>query len=120
MMNRRGFLSGLAGVFAAGVAPAIVSNPMKIFVPKQDIVLPRTGRGLTSSIFHIDEAPFIDVPPTWDPKLAGEIQEQLVEKIRQMSYQLYTDSGYVTAAQQVDRLVIQEPKMVQYLQGGLA
>lgn len=34
-MKRRGFLGGLAGILAAGVAPAIVSNPMKIWVPKQ-------------------------------------------------------------------------------------
>lgn len=36
-MKRRGFL---AGILAAGVAPAIIHNPMKIFVPKQEIVLP--------------------------------------------------------------------------------
>lgn len=34
-MNRRGFL---VGCLAAGVAPAIVSNPMKLFIPK-DIIL---------------------------------------------------------------------------------
>ena len=33
-MQRRGFL---AGILAAGMAPAIVHNPMKIFVPRQGI-----------------------------------------------------------------------------------
>jgi hypothetical protein len=38
-MNRRGFL---AGILAAGTAPAIVraESLMKIFVPKQEILLP--------------------------------------------------------------------------------
>ena len=35
MIGRRGFLTGLAGIFAAGVAPAIVTQPMKIWVPKR-------------------------------------------------------------------------------------
>jgi len=33
-MNRRGFLGGLAGIFAAGAAPAIIHDAMKIVVPK--------------------------------------------------------------------------------------
>jgi hypothetical protein len=37
-MNRRGFLTGLAGIFAAGVAPAIVTQPMKIWVPKRSSI----------------------------------------------------------------------------------
>jgi len=44
-MKRRGFL---AGILAAGVAPAIVHNPMKIFVPKQEIQ--RAGLGLIESM----------------------------------------------------------------------
>ncbi|MNU19617.1 hypothetical protein D3C71_78480 [compost metagenome] len=61
-MKRRSFL---AGILAAGVAPAIVHNPMKIFVPKQEIDIAsfypkELGRGFTSSIFHIDEAPYQD------------------------------------------------------------
>lgn len=35
-LRRRGFLQGMAGILAAASAPAIVSNPMKIFVPKRD------------------------------------------------------------------------------------
>lgn len=34
MISRRGFL---AGIIAAGVAPAIIKNPMKLWVPKQEI-----------------------------------------------------------------------------------
>ena len=33
-MNRRGFLGGLAGIFAAGAAPAIIHDAMKIVVSK--------------------------------------------------------------------------------------
>jgi len=36
-MKRRNFLGGLAGILAAGAAPAIVHNPMKIVVPKRTI-----------------------------------------------------------------------------------
>lgn len=38
-MKRRNFLGGLAGILAAGAAPAIVHNPMKIVVPKRTIEL---------------------------------------------------------------------------------
>ena len=38
-MRRRGFLTGLAGILAAGAAPALVREPMKIWVPKKDIQL---------------------------------------------------------------------------------
>ncbi len=34
MIGRRGFL---AGIIAAGVAPAIIHNPMKIWVPRTDL-----------------------------------------------------------------------------------
>jgi hypothetical protein len=34
-MQRRHFLQGLAGILAAGVAPAIIAEPMKIWVPKE-------------------------------------------------------------------------------------
>ncbi len=37
-MNRRGFLKGLAGIFAAGVAPAVVGSD--ILMPVRDLVLP--------------------------------------------------------------------------------
>lgn len=115
-MKRRGFL---AGILAAGVAPAIVHNPMKIFVPKQDIVLSRTRRGLTSSIIYLDEVGFFNTPPIWDPELeVQQIQDQIVEKIRQMSYRLYTESGYIAAAQEVNGLAIQDPAVVQYQAGG--
>jgi hypothetical protein len=116
-MKRRGFL---AGILAAGVAPAIVHNPMKIFVPKQDIVLPRTGRGVIGLLSQLDGAGLsMDFQRASDPGLAvRQIQDKIAEKIRQMSYQLYTESGYVAAAQQIDRLVIPDPKMVQYLVGG--
>lgn len=59
-MKRRGFL---AGILAAGMAPAIIHNPMKIFVPKQEIIVPKVGRGLRSPIYHIDEAAF------WKPEV---------------------------------------------------
>ena len=56
-MQRRNFLGGLAGILAAGSAPAIIRDAMKIVVPKQDIVVPNVGRGLTTSIIHLDESP---------------------------------------------------------------
>jgi hypothetical protein len=34
-MQRRSFLQGLSGILATGIAPAIVAQPMKIFVPKE-------------------------------------------------------------------------------------
>ena len=37
-MQRRNFLGGLAGIFAAGSAPAIVHGSMKIWVPKKQEV----------------------------------------------------------------------------------
>jgi len=112
-MKRRGFL---AGILAAGIAPAIVHNPMKIFVPKQDIAVPRTGRGITSSIIYLDESPV----SVWESKTVAQIQADIVERIREMSSRLYTESGYIEAAEHIDRLVIQDPKMVQYLVGGHA
>lgn len=42
-MNRRNFLkgmSGMAGILATGIAPAVVSSPMKIWVPPTKIILP--------------------------------------------------------------------------------
>lgn len=69
-MKRRGFLTGLTGILAAAAAPAIIHNAMKIHVPKQfgpekdyfniwtGQASPQTGRGLTSPIFHLDEAPY--------------------------------------------------------------
>ena len=67
-MKRRGFLTGLTGILAAGAAPAIIHNAMKIYVPKKDVEMvvydlvgkPRfsqLGRGLTTPIFHVDESP---------------------------------------------------------------
>ena len=44
-MKRRGFL---AGILAAGVAPAIVHNPMKIWVPRQEIQ--RASLGIIDSM----------------------------------------------------------------------
>jgi hypothetical protein len=34
-MQRRIFLGGLAGILAAGAAPAIIHEPMKLWVPKE-------------------------------------------------------------------------------------
>lgn len=39
MIGRRGFLGGLAGILVAGVAPAIVKQPMKIVRPFEKIIL---------------------------------------------------------------------------------
>lgn len=117
-MNRRGFLGGLAGIFAAGAAPAIIHDAMKIVVPKQDIILPKLGRGLTSPIFHLDESPFqpwqsktpaeihADMMDTFDsvyPSYAKmkEIEKALVDKVRDLAYQTYQQSGYPKAARSV-------------------
>jgi hypothetical protein len=86
-MKRRGFL---AGILAAGVAPAIVHNPMKIWVPKQDLLL---NQGWS-----------------WPAPMTPEmIQVQIVEKIRAMAYKLYEDSGYGEAASLLSGLVITSP-----------
>lgn len=45
MIGRRGFLAGMAGIIAAGVAPAIVKQPMKIYVPPKKIITPLAGLG---------------------------------------------------------------------------
>lgn len=45
MISRRGFLGGLAGIIAAGVAPAIVKEPMKIYAPPKKIITPLSGLG---------------------------------------------------------------------------
>lgn len=42
-MRRRGFLTGLAGILIAGTAPAIVRQPMKIWVPKPTNLLAGLG-----------------------------------------------------------------------------
>lgn len=112
-MKRRGFL---AGILAAGIAPAIVHNPMKIFVPKQDVMVPRAGRGFTSSIIYLDESPVA----VWESKTVAQIQADIVERIRELSFRLYTESGYIEAAEHIDRLMVHDPKMVQYLAGGHA
>ena len=39
-MKRRSFLGGLAGILVAGVAPAIVTQPMKIVRPFEGIIIP--------------------------------------------------------------------------------
>lgn len=49
MIGRRGFLTGLAGIFAAGVAPAIVTQPMKIWVPKR----PPMGMAFTRELMDV-------------------------------------------------------------------
>lgn len=60
-MKRRNFLGGLAGILAAGAAPAIIHDAMKIYVPKRNLLLEQgwswpvphpAGRGLTSPIIH--------------------------------------------------------------------
>lgn len=38
-INRRNFLKGMAGILAAGVAPAAVSSPMKIWVPPKNKII---------------------------------------------------------------------------------
>lgn len=40
-MQRRSLLLGLGGILAASVAPAIVTQPMKIVVPQDKILLVR-------------------------------------------------------------------------------
>ena len=40
MVSRRGFLGGLAGILTAGVAPPIIKDAMKIYVPPTKIITP--------------------------------------------------------------------------------
>lgn len=42
-MNRRGFLGGLAGILAAGVAPVVM--PAGILMPTRKLLLPTTATG---------------------------------------------------------------------------
>lgn len=100
-MQRRGFLKGLAGILAAGAAPAIIHDAMKIVVPKREIILPAFY-----SYDYVSEPGFAR---------AADISKLLTEKIRDMAYQLYKESGFVAAAESIDRLVIQDPTMVRYL-----
>ena len=49
-MQRRNFLGGLAGILAAGSAPAIIHDAMKIFVPKNEIILPELDLAFTPDL----------------------------------------------------------------------
>lgn len=59
MIGRRGFLAGMAGIIAAGVAPAIVKQPMKIYVPPKKIITPLAGLGAD---FDGDVVDWMDQP----------------------------------------------------------
>lgn len=78
-MNRRGFLGGLAGILAAGVAPAIVHNPMKIVVPKKDLIY---STNLCQEIVGFD---FVSKPGIYMPDLSewisnqGYVREKLID-----------------------------------------
>ncbi len=110
MTTRRGFLAGLAGIIVAGHAPAIVKQPMKIWVPKKEDF---RGRGFTSSIFYIDEA------AGWHPMSAQEsnalssksldrLVEQAMTEIRETCAAAYRESGFLQAGRAVDRVVVRD------------
>ncbi|MNU19467.1 hypothetical protein D3C71_76940 [compost metagenome] len=105
-MQRRGFLRGMAGILAAGAAPAIIHDAMKIVVPRRSIV-----------VTSLDTWDFVSGPgignQLYDP---AELQRLLLEKIRNMAYQMYKQSNFVAAAESVNSLVIQDPTMVRYLE----
>ena len=67
-MQRRSFL---ASILAAGVAPALVRNPMKIFVPKPEI---------------------------WVPMTPEDIMGQILQRLHDQVAKAYMDSGYLAAA----------------------
>jgi len=110
MIGRRNFLGGLAGILAAGSAPAIIHDAMKIYVPKRNLLLEQgwswpiphpvlnarpaqfssgivdvssNERGLTSSIIHIDDvAAWTDaaVQELGEGAVFGDVREKCVEK----------------------------------------
>lgn len=84
-MQRRGFL---AGILAAGMAPAIVHNPMKIWVPKEAPSFVGLGRGFTTASFVVPEEVFT----------ADAIHAKIIEEVREMAFRLYMQSGYAEAA----------------------
>ncbi|MNU19466.1 hypothetical protein D3C71_76930 [compost metagenome] len=81
-MKRRGFLTGLAGILAAGVAPAIVREPMKIWVPKStpvhfggfiDSTTIERGVGLTQELIDAHRDKLLT---TADRRYFNEVQDR--------------------------------------------
>jgi len=106
MVSRRGFLGGLAGILTAGVAPAIVREPMKIFVPKEK---------------HILASECYPNKIVWAPKSPQEIQAELVKIIQDTCEKMYLESGYKAAAEAVGGIVpmystVTDTKIIRYLQ----
>lgn len=88
ILQRRGFLSA---ILLAGTAPAIVraSSLMKIIAPVQNIVVSHTGRGMTQSLYTIDELGWIerDYINTWKES-EGFDQDKAIESIRELRNKL--------------------------------
>lgn len=84
-MQRRNFLTGIAGILAAGVAPAVVHNPMKIVVPRKEIV--PLGEWLTKGMSS-------DAFDAQRYLAAMEISERNRQRLRQRAWELYVESGY--------------------------
>lgn len=55
-MNRREFMTGMAGILAAGVAPAFVGS--NILMPIRQIITPYTGGILNLDVAAIDKRLF--------------------------------------------------------------
>ena len=93
----------------AGTAPAIVHNPMKIYVPKRDLLLDQGWSWPLplKKISVIDEYSFF-----CEPGLTGlgnvdnsfndhvqQVEEAIVERLRVAYSQLHRDSGYRAATE---------------------
>lgn len=95
-MKRRGFLTGLTGILAAGAAPAIIHNAMKIVVPKRDIVTSIYGTNLCPEIIG-PTGPWAEA--IIDGTHPNQIfVERLHEELRAIAYRLYVSNGYAAAA----------------------
>lgn len=91
-LNRRGFITGMTGVLAAGAAPAFVKTGlMPIFVPKQDIIIPTGFKHCEGSLAryafvdfdkHLEEvADFFHEQMQRDMRRAGQIRTLLLSRM---------------------------------------
>ena len=102
-MQRRGFL---AGILAAGMAPAIVHNPMKIWVPKQGIQTwgPKIKNSGISGAYMGEAIPSIE-----NGFAAQSVQDAVAairKEVQALALRLYREGGY---RHTVETLIVSSP-----------